>query len=299
MNVLALLVPALLAAQEGREIPRESTVFASSVSKDGVRTNYADASVFKLDDGTYRMVLNTFTTDARSGRVLRSHLASAVSKDGLRFEIEEDLGFEGVATPRVFRFPGGFRMYYPSHHRSKGSLHVTKISSAFSKDGRKFEEEGVRIEPAAEAKSVGGPAIYRLDDGTCRMLFDEDTEPRGRIPRGKIFGASSKDGLTWSRDEAPTVEQPAKGREPGHAMHPFVLRYEERYFLLYSVHGRTHRARSSDGLAFERLGPLGIAGADPDAIVLENGDVRIFYGDFKPERGGEIYSAVVPKAAWR
>lgn len=267
---------------------REAVVLAPT-TKDGVRTNYADASVVHLPDGRYRMYANTFDEDRSGDGGLRNpRLVTAVSSDGLFFELEAEIGFPGVATERIFPFEGGYRLYYPKHD---GPRSGKRILSAFSKDGVDFaKDRGTRIEPLVSAGSVGGPTIYRLPDGRYRMLFDESAEPDepGRVTSANIAGATSDDGLAWVRDAEPTIDAGEDETEAGQAVHPFVLPWEGRYLLFYGVHGATRAALSEDGFRFKRLGFL-FRGADPDAHVLEDGRIRLYYGDYTEREGGGIY----------
>lgn len=268
---------------------RREAVVLPAVTERGVRTNYADASAVRLPDGRYRMYANTFDQRLGSNRRARNaRLVTAISPDGVRFELEAEIGFPGVATERIFPFEGGYRLYYPQH---EGPRSCKRILSAFAKDGLEFaEESGVRIEPLARGNSVGGPTVYRLADGRYRMLFDEGREVStpGAVVKADILGALSADGLAWTRDAEPVIDAGEDEIEAGQALHPCVQPWEGRYVLFYSVHGATRIALSEDGIRFERGGFL-FRGADADAHVLEDGRIRVYYGDYREEEGGGIY----------
>jgi predicted GH43/DUF377 family glycosyl hydrolase len=239
------------------------------------------------------MFLNTFENEPGiESPPQNSRMITAISSDGLRFEIESDLGLAGVATARIFSVDGGYRLYYPTFEGRPSPDKTQKILSSFSTDGLHFErEEAVRIEPLPGTRGVFGPTIFKLEDGRFRMLFHEDVTSSGRVSKGIIYGATSEDGLSWQRDDEPTLKPDENEREQ--VLHPFVLRYKEKYILFYNSHSRIFWADSKDGFVFERKGELGIRGADVDAILLENGKLRLYYGDFSPETGGVILSAIL------
>ena len=78
--------------------------------------------------------------------------------------------------------------------------------SAVSADGLTFRAEpGVRIGQDGDMESfaVYAPEVLRLGDGTYRMYYAGwQAEP----VRGRIFSATSRDGLAWTKDVVPNLE---------------------------------------------------------------------------------------------
>jgi hypothetical protein len=238
---------------------------------------YADASVIQRDDGTYLMYLNrSKEVEARPGVFILS------STDTLTWRQETETVFRGVAVGRAVRFPDGVRYYY--HQPPWRKVDRGTIVSSFSKDGlTDWQYEGVRIEKRPGYAAVG-PTVIRLHDGTYRMFFHEaKLDETGRVPRvpeTTIIGASSKDGLTWKRDNGPSIV-PERGVEYGRVLnvrHPFAMPWEDGYLMFYWVHSLIYAAYSPDGYNWQKLGSTGIRGADPHLISLGEGRYRIYYG---------------------
>ncbi|MFQ6078882.1 MAG: hypothetical protein ACE5NJ_07095 [Thermodesulfobacteriota bacterium] len=281
--------------QEG-EKPGQFTVIEENLLFTG---GYTDPSVIQMPDGTYLMYLNR---RAREGENWSGSFVLS-SGDGIFWNEETGIVFLGVAVGRAFRFPNGVRYYYHQPPREKENRGT--IVSSFSTDGiTNWTYEGVRIRPR-EGHAVAGPGVVRLKDGTYRMFFFEkeliDTDPRRATSR-EIYGASSKDGLSWRRDEAPTIvyEENVEGAglphpQRGQVLHPFVIEWPEQngYLMLYNSHSRIFAAYSQDGFNWEKLGYTGIVGADADAIRLPDGSFRIYFGDFSPETLGVVYTAIL------
>jgi len=118
------------------------------------------------------------------------------------------------------------------------------------------------------------------------MFFAEvDMKSLGGVLVAAIYGASSQDGLSWVRDQEPTiayetqVEGVGKEYASPQVLHPFVMRWPEGgYLMFYNSHQRVFAAYSRDAVTWEKLGYTGIGGADADAILLANGSLRIYYG---------------------
>ncbi|MFQ5681463.1 MAG: hypothetical protein ACE5GG_05395 [Candidatus Omnitrophota bacterium] len=238
---------------------------------------YADASVIRLDDGTYLMYLSrNRETGERHGVFVLS------STDGIRWERETATVLPDVAVGRAVRFPGGVRYYYhqpPGRRVNRGS-----IVSSFSRNGiSNWQYEGGRIEPRPGYAAVG-PTIIRLRDGTYRMFFHEaklgEDGKMPRVPEAEIVGASSRDGLSWQRDTSPSIvsEKAVEGGRVLNARHPFVMPWKDGYLMFYWAHRLIYAAYSRDGYTWQKLGSTGIHGADPHLIPLGAGRYRIYYG---------------------
>ncbi|MBI5365789.1 MAG: exo-alpha-sialidase [Planctomycetes bacterium] len=101
---------------------------------------------------------------------LGPQLLRAVSPDGGTFTAERTLDLGGAVGDTV-EVPGGYRMYF---HCNPAGGERLRIASAFSRDGREWQAEGIRLRASADGPDRGGvgdPAVVRLPDGTWRMFY--------------------------------------------------------------------------------------------------------------------------------
>ncbi len=249
---------------------------------------HADPSVIKMPDGSYFMYLNKFGRQGSGYFVL-------TSEDALEWKEKTGIIFEGAATGRALLANGGVRFYYPTAMPRTPSEMPSNIVSSFSENGINFrKDDGVRVQPR-QGFYLSGPAAIKLKDGTYRMFFDETDIQSGNIPRSEIYGASSSDGLNWARDEKPTIV--AEGAvEVGNikqVLHPFVIEWKNGYLMLYNSHTRVFAAYSNDGFSWQKLGNTGLAGADVNAIALQDGGFRVYFGRFSEATSGEVYTVIL------
>lgn len=247
---------------------------------------YADPSVIKNGE-EYLMYLNTFGTPKGVGVYILS------STDLVNWQEETAIVFPGIATARAVRFDEGIRVYYPENGVIKSSLSVDGLTN--------WQEDNAKITPKPNYKNEG-PTVFQLPDNTYRMYFNEylaASEGHGTIRTGEIYGASSQDGINWVVDKNPTLvfENAIEGRGmqdlPPQVLHPFVIKIQDNYYLFYNAHSEIFVAKSTDGSSWEKLGYTGIHGADVDAVVLADGSLRIYYGDFSPETQGVVYTGIL------
>jgi len=215
---------------------------------------FADAATVVLPDGRVRMYFE-------DGACTRS----AVSVDGTAFQEEPGVRFPG-RMPAVVALPDGrWRMYYtPADGQG--------VNSAISTDGLTFQEEtGVRLERGA----AGTPDAYGMihltvaadPAGGFRMYYDgvASAYTDGAGPaRWTIMGATSPDGLTWTRDAGfdlgIALDEPLDGREGspgfGFVWSPEVTVEGSRFVMYFSAelsqerHSGIYRATSADGRTF-------------------------------------------------
>jgi hypothetical protein len=251
---------------------------------------YADPTVAKTATG-YRMYVNR--QSGGPGGYL-----TYISTDGIKWEKENDIVIPQVATARAVEFPGGIRMYYPGAQPINPSDPVANMFSSFTTDGVSFtKDDGIRLEPK-EGHYLEGPTVFQLADKSWRMYFNENTEAAGNQRDGIIWGANSPDGLAWTRDAKPTIEYDdveKKLKQPwAQVLHPFVLKNPDGgYIMLYNSHSEVFAAVSEDGIKWEKLGDIGLHGADVDGFYLEDGNIRLYYGDFSEQTGGLVYTALL------
>ena len=72
--------------------------------------------------------------------------------------------------------------------------------SSFSTDGVNFtKDDGTVLKPRSSAHYVEDPTVFQLPNKSWRMYFNENTVAAGNNRDGEIWGASSSDGLTWTK----------------------------------------------------------------------------------------------------
>lgn len=266
-----------------------------SVAEEGkiiLTGGYADPTIAKTATG-YRLYVNR-----QSGGP--SGYMSFTSPDGITWTKEKEGLITGAATGRAVALPDGVRFYYPGMQPIKPSDPPADMYSAFASDGLNFKKDSDKALAASDDKHyVEGPTVFQLPDKTWRMYFNENTTAAGNQRDGIIWGASSPDGIAWARDAKPTLEADAtEGASAGAAwkqvLHPFVLENPKGgYIMFYNSHSEIYAATSEDGMTWEKLGKIGIHGADIDGYFQEDGTIRVYYGDFSEETQGVVYMGVL------
>lgn len=244
--------------------------------KEGVRVEGgAVPYALPLAEGGYRLYY------CGAGGIL-----SARSADGLTFAAEPDIRLASVTgdeaivcDPSVVPLPqGGYRMYYKGMNPSYPWVH--RVYSAYSTDSLVWQREGLRYQnlgpPDYGFTSV--PDVVRLPDGRYRLYYT------GGEMKNATLSAISADGLTFTREEGIRLEP---------AVDPNVLLLPDgTYRMFYSIlpslgnPQAIYTAISDDGLTWSPQGlivaPGGtydtLAAMDPGAVLLPQGDFRVYYG---------------------
>ena len=187
-----------------------------------------------LPDGRYRMY---FENKPVAGP---SVICSAISDDGMSWSQEpgvrlgDDQGDYG--SPRCIYLESAshgrgrdwkYRLYFHCYFDDPPPGGDRKhIISAISEDGLHFElEPGVRIPQTKplESYQTYAPEVVRLGDGTFRMYYagwtEDPTVKKGSPFNGRIFSATSHDGLEWVKDDGICLDiggewDPVKASEP-------------------------------------------------------------------------------------
>jgi sucrose-6-phosphate hydrolase SacC (GH32 family) len=264
-----------------------------SVAEEGkliLPNGHADPTVVATEAG-YRMYVNR-QSGGPSGILIYT------SADGVAWTKEKDIIIPGASTSRAVVLPNGVRLYYPGPQPLKDDAPQADMYSAFSSDGVNFTKEaGTVIQPRSSAYYVEGPTVFQLADKTWRMYFNENTVAARMQRDGEIWGASSKDGTTWTRDTKVTMQAGAEESQQApwkQLLHPFVLKNPKGgYIMFYNSHSEMYAATSTDGMTWKKIGKIGIHGADMDGYFQSDGTIRAYYGDFSPQTGGVVYSAVL------
>ena len=145
----------------------------------------------KPEELEYRLYFHHYSYPMRTGLTARNHIISAISSDGLRFEVEpgiriaqesEERESYAVYAPEIIRLAdGSYRMYYSGwSDEIRGG-----IFSASSLDGLNFIKDGrpiLELDRSLDCRMVSEPCVINLDDGRCRMYYEaEDQDGKRRI----------------------------------------------------------------------------------------------------------------------
>lgn len=257
---------------------------------------YADPSVIKLGN-TYLLYINKFGNGGSANLIY-------TSKDGLDWK-ETGKKVPGGPTKRAYIDGEKIRLYYPTNDPINPSDPPSQILSATSSDGLNFKnEDGVRMKPTS-GYTIEGPTIMKLPDGTYRMYFSEyKTESKQERKDARIVGASSKDGINFTRDAKPTIESDVNvEKSPANwpqVLRPFVLKSPAGgYIMFYNSHSKIFAAYSLDGYSWKKLGGIGVKGADVDAYYMSDGNIRVYFGDFSEQTSGVVYTGILKEVKER
>lgn len=248
---------------------------------------YADPTILKKSDGSYIMYLNNFS---KQPATYEAH----TSQDGLTWKLAS-AKLPRASTGRAVPFGSKIRLYYPDQTPIRPSDPPASILSATSPDGFTFTmEPGTRIDPR-DGYYLEGPTVFQLPDKSYRMYVSENETASAEKRISAIWGASSADGVTWTRDDTPTIEATVADEHiPSdwpQALHPFVLtRADGSYLMFYNTHSEVFAATSADGLTWKKMGTTGIHGADVDGYYVTDDTIRLYYGDFSQSTSGVVYT---------
>lgn len=191
--------------------PDAPTVILSATSGDGLAWNL-DHGVrigdgvwsygsprcvyFPTDRGlVYRLYFHHYSFPLASALDAQNHIVSAVSPDGLNFEIEPGVRIAqeteretyAVYAPEVVRLgDGSFRMFYAGWAEGIDG----GIFTAVSGDGvewTKSPEAVLDLDVELDCRMVSEPCVIELPDGRCRMFY----EARDSARRARILSATS------------------------------------------------------------------------------------------------------------
>ncbi|NRA17506.1 MAG: hypothetical protein HRU04_18610 [Oceanospirillaceae bacterium] len=145
----------------------------------------------KLEELEYRLYFHHYSFPMRTGLGAHNHIISAVSKDGLKFEIEPGIRIAqesqeresyAVYAPEIIRLAdSSYRMYYSGwSDKIRGG-----IFSASSLDGLNFIKDAgpvLDLDRSLDSRMLSEPCVINLNDGRCRMYYEaEDQDGTRRI----------------------------------------------------------------------------------------------------------------------
>jgi hypothetical protein len=203
---------ARLLAAAGSCVAALATLLVASPAQAGWTTSrsvvpgrFADAEVFQLPDGRYRMLYGTESEVAADA----FGIYSSVSRDGATWKPEGRVLAGKFSGANVVRLPsGGYRLYVsgPLSTTDPALMPMVGLVSYTSTDGAAWQREtGVRLAASslATGEHLGFTSTKRLTDGTWLMAYEVQRDGRygPNIPTGlgEIRWATSPDGLTFTR----------------------------------------------------------------------------------------------------
>ncbi len=255
-RVLVLLfviaMPACLTADDGTPQIVLAGKGANESGPHGEGNIYAPSVL--LDDGKWKMWYGG------QGKDGHDRICYAESTDGEHWTrigvVLEDETANHINDPAVIKVGHTFFMYFT---RAEEFV-IDRIHVAISKDGVKWEQQGVALDAGSEASwdslSVGRPAVIH-ENGLFKMWYDGRRNfPPGTPVKGAPISsdsrryvgyAISKDGLKWQRHhDRPVFANNAGGID--------VKRIGDVYVMVYESHGGTRYAKSPDGIDWTDAG---------------------------------------------
>jgi predicted GH43/DUF377 family glycosyl hydrolase len=216
--MLRVLCPDVIPLPDGRwrmyyeaRVKDLPTIVLSAISEDGLawqrepgvrmadpkwsfgtpRCLYIESPDDAPDRLRYRLYFHHYSYPLQAGLDKQNHIISAVSDDGLQFEIEPGVRIaqesaeresSAVYAPEVVRLgDGSYRMYYSGwSEKIQGG-----IFSATSSDGLNWKKDPgplLELDRPLDCRMVSEPCVIKLDDGRCRMFYEaEDIGNKFRI----------------------------------------------------------------------------------------------------------------------
>ena len=304
--MLLLVLTLACSDKDGRTInhyePPFTPVFTFADEALVLTGGYADPSVVSFGS-RYAMYVSR-TEGTENGTLVYS------SPDLLTWsEDPKGVILRGVSTGRGLPMEEGIRVFYPSTAPvADGTVPSTseKISlySAWSNDTVHFvDDPGLRA--TSDEGQIGGPTVLQLAEDQWRAWYhiSSGSASDGEVPSAEIWSAASENGLDWELEEEPILigDKDIEGVEPtAQVLHPFVMKGPDSeglpdagYWMFYNAHSELFAAWSADGEAWEKLGGIGLDGADFAAIPITPDSWRIWYGRFAEDTLGEIYTSTM------
>ena len=202
--------------------------------EDGKRVENAGFPfVMKLSNGRWRM----FYVPSGGG-VIQDHFLSAVSYDGLNFEVEDGHRYDAetdyeanIQSPRIIKMDGTYRLYYTAISGT-GAEETARILSAKSNDGLNFvHEEGVRIDPT-KPPLVGLRVAHAwpvmTSDGQIQLFF-----AGASTKDGGILSAISDDGIDFTVNPFPEIKELGNGISPQDPCVVTINNVQRMYYGIY------------------------------------------------------------------
>jgi F0F1-type ATP synthase assembly protein I len=210
-------------------------------------------------DGTYWMYFHD-----------QDNMMAASSADGKKFS-EPTMLFKGEMPTVIKLADGRLRMYYfvnaedPGQQQGPGPMMPCddnckppkhNLVSAVSNDGLHWQQEpGVRLaasDSGYDRDTMIHPSVIQLGDGSYKLYYDGEVDPTSSLALvthyRKILSASSKDGLTWTRDPGYRIDE--KPVHTWEAYSPKALYEDGKVTLYFTTPNGIYQATSTDTMNF-------------------------------------------------
>ena len=281
-----------------------------------VSCGFSDPSVVIMASGEYFMYVNRFDDVNKEDALLLY-----TSVDGLNWKLKSDpldaVMFADVtmATARVTE-DGGVRVYYSIPAGNENEGWIGSAHSVNGVDGWVFE--GALFE-SIDGASISGPEVIELDDGSFVMYFAKDTIIREDLSAETVLteigSAVSVDGKSWilNEDSSLVFSDDYEGMNKvieesvisGTVLNPGIARLDDGRWLMVYTASTIHQvcgnfncntlipvvseelwaATSEDGIVWEKIGSLGLMGADATVVSLGENRFRVYAGDVDTTKG--------------
>ena len=249
----------------------------------------ADNTSYLMADGRVRLYFWT-----NLGRDVANGVRSAVSADGVGFEVEDGFRISGpYGHPKRLEIDGGIRMFH---------LVIGGVGSSWSPDGLNFtHEDGLRLANAATGLDrTGGVSVIPVSDGGYRAYFSDLGRPGVPPSPTRLMSARSPDSLLWTLDEGVRIGEDAP-HLTSWSRQPFALTRGGAcvtlfYYQLQSLPTRIAYATALDGMTFTEERLLDLAGyrgpqAGPNVQPLADGSLMLYYDAMDPDIGNHLRAA--------
>ena len=257
--------------------------------------SYCDAEIIQLNSTHYRLY---YCVEPEVENAQEMH--SAVSSDGVTWDIEEGVRMTQTTFPDIIRLPdgSGYRMYHqgvePKDPNSTELATMGTVSS-FSVDGLTWElEDGFRLTSGLQGnydlKYASDSTTVMRPDGTYFLVYrGESGERLDQIDDVKgtpmetfyLLSATSENGLDWVAGDI--VVDTSKDEFDYYVLGPELV-YDDEVLKLYffGIHGIYEACSYDDGETWEeerKVFATNQTFAPSDPTVIKQGDTwRMYYG---------------------
>jgi len=260
-----------------------------------IEGSYCDAEIIKINDTHYRLY---YCVEPEVENAQEMH--SAVSSDGLSWEVEDGIRMTQTTFPDIIKIPdgSGYRMYHqgvePKDPSSEELANMGTVSS-FSTDGIVWQQEnGFRITSGMhgsyDLKYASDSTTVIRPDGSYFMVYrgesgerlDQIDDVKGTpIETYYLISATSENGLDWTVGD--TVVDTSKPEFDYYILGPELV-YDDDVLKLYffGINGIYEAISYDDGKTWEKerkVFPGNQEFAPSDPTIIKQDDIwRMYYG---------------------
>ena len=159
-----------------------------------------------------------------------------------------------------------------------------RLNAALSRLGRNPRDLDALIDAGSAALALGD-----VDAATGFFKRADQVSTNDARVKAGLGGARAEEAILSADEDIGGVAPTAQ------VLHPCVMKGPDSeglpdagYWMFYNAHSELFAAWSADGEAWEKLGAIGLDGADFAAIPITPDSWRIWYGRFAEDTLGEI-----------